>query len=224
MRSWLFILMALAAFVLIPFAVFGDAMDAWVGELMARHSGPALAALLIGILVLDVVLPIPSSLVASYACQRFAPWCGLLIIAAGISGSTMVAYVIGRSLGSAGTQRRLGDARYDRAFGFGATRSAGWAIALSRAIPVVAESVGLLAGALRWPIWTCLLWTVLAGVGVGGAYALLFVYFGKEAGLTEILLGSALVPLLGMALGAWFVSPRQHPTRPEGERGSSHIG
>ena len=213
MKAWTRVTIALLAFILLPFAVAGDRFDSLVSDSFTAYSGLALALLLVACLVADVVLPIPSSLVASYACQRFGPGWGLLIISTGISCAMLVGYFIGRSLGTSGTERSLGPHAYQQALHFGTTRRAAMAIALSRALPVFAEAVALLAGALRWPVLSCFLWSTLAGLGVGSVYALLFWWWGDTAGLTEIVLGAALVPALGLALSAWMFK-RPHPHRP----------
>jgi len=204
MKAWIRVIVLLLALVLLPFFVLGDRMDVLVGKWLTEYSGSRLAVLLVMLLVLDVILPIPSSLVASYACQRFGPGWGLLIISTGISWAMLVGYLIGRTLGTAGTRRSLGEATYQRALQFGSTRGAAMAIALSRALPVLSEAMALLAGALRWPVWSCSLWGSLAGVGVGSIYALLFWWWGDTAGFGAVLFGAALVPALGLGLSAWL--------------------
>lgn len=205
MKSWTLVIVTLLSCVLLPFALLGDRMDVLVRQWLTEYSGASLAGLLVIALVLDVILPIPSSLVASYACQHFGPVWGLFIISAGISWALLAGYFIGRTLGTLGTQRTLGTKTYERALQFGSTRSAALAIALSRALPVLAEAMALLAGALRWPVWSCWLWASLAGLGVGSVYALLFWWWGETAGLAEILLGAAVVPALGLGLSAWLL-------------------
>jgi len=213
MKSWTWVILGLLSFILLPFLLAGDRMNALVSDSLAAYSGLALALFLIACLVMDVVLPIPSSLVASYACQHFGPGWGLVIISTGISWSMLVGYLIGKSLGTAGAQKSLGPQNYERALHFGTTRGAAMAIALSRALPVLAEAVALLAGALKWPIVSCWLWASLAGLGVGSVYALLFLWWGHTAGVAEIMLGATVVPALGLCLSAWlFKRPSPNTT------------
>lgn len=207
MKAWIRVAVGLLAFILLPFVLAGDHMNALVSDTLAGYSGPALALLLVACLIVDVVLPIPSSLVASYACQRFGPGFGLLIISTGISWAMLAGYFVGKGLGTLGTERSLGPQTYQRALHFGTTRRAALAIALSRPLPVLAEAVALLAGALRWPVLTCWLWASLAGLGVGGVYAMLFWWWGDTAGLAEVMLGAAVVPAFGLALSAWLIKP-----------------
>jgi uncharacterized membrane protein YdjX (TVP38/TMEM64 family) len=201
MNRWLKLIGLVLAFVLVPFALFGQQLESWMGAVLTRDPSPIMALLLVIALVLDVALPIPSSLISSYACQRFGPAVGSLIITLGMSLSFAAAYGIGRYLGTLGTRRTLGEESYLRAMDFGTRRGGKAAVALSRAVPVLAEAVGLLSGALRWPFLACVGWASLAGAGVASAYALLFACFGQEAGALEVLIGSALIPALGMVLG-----------------------
>ncbi len=202
MKSWTLVAIALLVFVLVPFAVLGERTEEFISAILRSHRGPEMAVFLIGVLILDVVLPVPSSLMSSYACQQFGPIGGLLIIFTGMSGAFVLAYLMGRSMGTRGVETSLGALRYQRAYEFGHKRGAIWALALSRAVPVLCEGIGLLAGALHWPWGKALLWTCLANLGVASAYAAFFALLGTEAGAPIVLLASAIIPALGMLVGA----------------------
>ena len=60
-------------------------------------SDAAFAALGIGLLIADVLLPVPSTLVAMALCWRLGPWWGGASVAAGFSLSFVVGYALGRS-------------------------------------------------------------------------------------------------------------------------------
>jgi len=128
---------------------------AWVGE-----GGAAAALLSVGLLWADVALPIPSTplLVANGAAFGLLP--GALVSLVGGVGATLLAWRLGRlyearrsagaGLERAGLERagleRTQAERY-------LTRWGGWAIVLTRPIPILAEAVALLAGTL--PLSAC---------------------------------------------------------------------
>jgi len=113
-------------------------------------AGGAAAAVGVGLLVADVALPVPSSLVMVAHGALFGVVAGTLLSLAGSMGAAVVAFGIGRGGGSLlerlvpDPERRRADALLER-----------WgplAIVASRPVPVLAETVAILAGAssLGW--------------------------------------------------------------------------
>ena len=213
MKRWTLLLLGLVTLIIVPFVLFEQSVEAFMAKILEHHTGVELAAFLIAALVADVLLPVPSSLVSSYACHQYGPALGFSIIFVGMTGAIGLSYGLGRSLGATGTRRTLGERSYERAVVFGRGRRAEWVVALSRAIPVLSEAVGFLAGALRWPLGSTLLWASLANAGVAGAYALFFLLLGTEAGGGAVLGGSIVVPALGMALGVHLSRSRSSVDR-----------
>ncbi len=86
-RFWRLTILLLVVFALIivPFVMFGDAVDAWVaGYIESASENKGAAALLLGgLLALDIILPAPSSIIST-ACGllfgssvgRWCPWRG----------------------------------------------------------------------------------------------------------------------------------------------------
>lgn len=162
---------AIALFILIPFALWGGALDraapAWLEQASLR---PYLALLGGALLVADVVAPVPSSLVAMALCWELGPLVGGLTVALG----TWLAFVVGYGLGRALPEERLrgwiGAALWERLRGSASRHSLGWIVA-TRPLPLLAEATALLAGALRLPLVTALLHAAFASSAVGALYA-----------------------------------------------------
>src|SRR5205085_4569107 len=107
----------------------------------------ATAALGVALLVADVVLPVPSSVVMTAHGALFGVALGTLLSLAGSVGAAVAGYAIGRR-GEAFVARRVSPAeraRADRLLG----RWGVVAIVASRPIPLVAETVAIAAGAAR---------------------------------------------------------------------------
>lgn len=110
-------------------------------------AGAAGAVVGVGLLVADVALPVPSSLVMVTHGALFGVVTGTVLSLIGSLGAAGVAFAIGRAGGptldrlAGETQRRRADELLDR---WGAL-----AIVVSRPVPILAETVALLAGASR---------------------------------------------------------------------------
>jgi uncharacterized membrane protein YdjX (TVP38/TMEM64 family) len=119
-------------------------------SLQLRGAGLAAAALGVGLLVADVVLPVPSSLVMIAHGAVFGAGLGALLSLVGGVGATLVGFGLGRRGGALLTrfvspqERATADRLLQR---WGAL-----AIIVTRPVPLLAETVAVLAGAssLGW--------------------------------------------------------------------------
>jgi uncharacterized membrane protein YdjX (TVP38/TMEM64 family) len=148
----LFLILTVA--VIIPFVVWGGRFEAWL-------TGDAAVAWLrglgawgwlggIGLLVADVVLPIPGTAVMSALGFLYGVWIGGAISAAGSFLSGSMAYGLTRWINPRWAVRLAGAAeikKYEALF----ARSGVWIVALSRWLPVLPEVVACLAGLSRMP-------------------------------------------------------------------------
>jgi uncharacterized membrane protein YdjX (TVP38/TMEM64 family) len=153
------------AMVLVFLGLFGLAAALGIGvltddpaPLFAGLSGPLAAAVGVGLLLVDVLLPVPSSVVMVLHGSLFGVVGGTLLSLLGGVGAVAFAFALGRRGGPlldrlmTPAERTRGDALLKR---WGAL-----AVALTRPVPMVAETVALLAGTspLTWKK------AVLAGV------------------------------------------------------------
>lgn len=162
--------------------------------------GRLAAALGVGLLVADVVLPVPSSLVMFALGALFGVTAGTALSAAGGVGATLAGFGIGRR-GRGWVERtvRAGDrARVERLM-----REWGeLAVIASRPIPILAETVAVVAGT------TGMGWARVTLLGAAGVVptALVYAMAGASAsspggGLTAFLLVCA-------AAGAFWIAGR----------------
>jgi uncharacterized membrane protein YdjX (TVP38/TMEM64 family) len=159
---------------------------------------------MIGILLLvsDVLLPVPSSgvMIAHGAAFGLVP--GALLSLVGGTGATLTAYLLGGR--SRGLVNRLVTDDQQHRGGQLLERHGMWAIVVTRPVPMLAETVGILAGTSTTMPW----WKVTIAAAIGnvvpavayaatGAYAMTFVN-----GLTVFL------AVLAVALLVWVLSSR----------------
>lgn len=150
----LYLFLALAVLVLIPFLVWGD----WFVHLLADDGSKHLLANLgqwawlaaFGLLVADLVLPIPSTPLMSTLGWIYGPWLGGAIGATGAFTSGSLAYVLCRKYGDRIALKILGQADLERGHRLFAA-AGGWIIALTRWIPILPEVTSCLAGLTKMP-------------------------------------------------------------------------
>lgn len=142
---------------------------------LMRRSGALAAVIGVGLLSLDVLVPVPSSLVMIAHGALFGLWAGAGLSLLGGAAATLVGYLAGRLVRD--PVRRLTHprlrARAERLLG-----RWGWlAVLATRPVPVLAETVAVLAGAtgLRRP------GVLAAGVLGNLVPALAYAWAGAEA-------------------------------------------
>lgn len=163
---------------------------------------------IVSLLIVDVVMPLPGTVVMATAGSLLGPIVGAGVNTVGLLGATEVGRLLGR-----------GGSRWAPA---ASTAPSPFAIAATRGVPIVSEAVALAAGAtgasrreVAWP-------AALGGAVVGTAHAiagsaagdrpLLVIAAGVAAGAATMLI----VWLVGVGdLGAW--SPRRR-NAPDGQR------
>jgi uncharacterized membrane protein YdjX (TVP38/TMEM64 family) len=191
----------LLAVILVPFAVAGARMDAWsVARLQALADRRALVALLVaGLLAADVLLPVPSSIVATLAGATLGFAGGTLATLAGMTAGCALAYGIGRSVGAPAAARLVGADQAARLRPL-ARRHGDWGLVLTRAVPVLAEASTLMAGAAAMPFARFMAVTTAANLGIAAVYAAVGAFAASVQSFFLALAGAVLVPLAGRLL------------------------
>ena len=118
----------------------------------ALGDGAGAAALGVGLLVADALLPVPSSLVMISLGALYGPFAGALLALAGRFGMAVAGFALGRA-GAPILVKLIGTARRAHAEAL-VERWGALAIIFSRPVPILAETVVLTAGAsgLRWRV------------------------------------------------------------------------
>lgn len=116
-----------------------------------QSSGPWAWAAGVGLLVSDIVMPIPGTVVMSALGYIYGPLAGGLLAAAGSMAAGLTGYGIGRCFGERVARRLLGDLDFEKGRLLFA-RGGGWMVALSRALPILPEVIACTAGLVRMPL------------------------------------------------------------------------
>lgn len=183
MRRPLSILLGLTALAvavpLVPFLAFGARLDHAVAAWLNPPPPPAvLAAAEVGILAVDILLPVPSSLVATLGGAQLGIAVGTVCGWLGMTLGSLAGWGLGRLLGRAALARVDDETRtsltaHERPLG-------PLLVVLTRPLPLLAEAAAILAGAAAMPARTflaaaasgnlaiALAWSVAGAVGRGG--------------------------------------------------------
>jgi len=94
----LLLLFTVIVAVIIVFVLFGDRVEAWTELVMQRAQDNLwqIGMLVVALLVIDVVVPIPSSIVCTAAGMFMGIPAGILAAWIGLTGTVIASYLIGR--------------------------------------------------------------------------------------------------------------------------------
>ena len=197
------VLIAVMTAVIISFVLFEQQSTSWItstGQSLGGADGTVwlVGLFIVAVLAFDVVLPIPSSIVAVLAASTLGFWAGSLVIWLGLMGSCLIGYSLG-----AGSERFVhkwvGDKDLAKARRL-ADRIGPGLLVTMRGVPVLAETSVIAAGLVRYPFSTFILICALANAGL----ALAFGYVGSAAGEQQSMLW-LMVAAMAVPAGAWLV-------------------
>lgn len=165
-----------ATVIIIPFCIWGGAIDAWFDGQMKLASDHRIrtALLLFCLLATDIVLPVPSSLASTCCGLTLGFTAGFLISFMAMTVSAVLGYLLGRFC--SGYAAKLIGARDQEVLENFAQNGGKRLLLLLRPVPVLAEASVLFSGLARQPI-------------------------KRAAG--EVLLGNVIVSAVYAAVGAW---------------------
>ena len=197
---WTLFALLLAGFVLLPFVLLDARMAALAeGALHAGRSAGYVTLVVVGLLLVDIVLPIPSSFVLATAGYLLGAGFGALACFVGLSCASAAGYALGRLAGEVAARRIVGAPELDRLRAWARTHGDLLIVAL-RAVPVLAEATTFLAGATRVRIVPFVL-----ACGVGNAiYAMTLTVSGAELMPSGWLGPGLAVPLL-LPVAGWVI-------------------
>jgi uncharacterized membrane protein YdjX (TVP38/TMEM64 family) len=198
-RIW-FVVISVLGFSLLLFGlanVLGLSMDEHAPGWIAQRGAVGML-LSVALLVADVFLPVPSSLIMVLNGALYGPWIGALLSVLGGVGATCVGYALGAS-GIGVVRRWVSDAELERARLFFA-RWGILAVIVSRPVPLLAETVAIMAGLSGWGFGR----TALSALGGVLPIAVIYALSGAWSAQDDF---GLLTFFLVMAIGAiaWLI-------------------
>ena len=150
----LLVFLALAGLVLLSFFIWGDTLmgifsqDGAISWLEGYGNFAWVFAIFL--LMADLLLPLPATLIMSAIGYMYGPVAGGLICAIGSFMAGSLGYWLCRLLGEKTTRKLLGENDYELGKKLSGTVG-GWVVVLSRWLPVFPEVVSCMAGLTRMP-------------------------------------------------------------------------
>jgi len=150
-KFWLLFFM-MGVFILVLFAL-AMALDLpYLGDddSIRDLQGSVAAMVGVALLAVDVLLPVPSSLIMITNGALFGIWLGAALSLLGALLSVVLGWIIGRG-GQKWILRFMGEDGMEEANTF-LTKWGSLAIIVSRPIPVLAEAISIVCGGLKYPL------------------------------------------------------------------------
>ena len=199
----------LVTIVLVPFFIWGDTLMNFFSEegsiAWLKSYGQWAWAIGILLLISDLFLPMPATIIMSALGYIYGPIVGGLISAGGSFVSGALGYWLCRLLGERAAIKILGMKEYERGRNM-STKVGGWVVALSRWLPVFPEVVACMAGLVRMPTRYFYLALISGSLPLGFAYAIVG-SAGVDFPLLAVGLSACLPPVI------WFLVSRVLKTR-----------
>lgn len=162
---------ALVLVIIVPFLVWGEEIERLAPAMLSMADTRLLiAGLGIVLLMIDVALPIPSSIISVMLCLLVGPALGALAITIGMSGGFACGYYLGRLLPKHSLRQWVGPQLWDSVSRQAASSGVIW-IMVSRPVPVLAEATSIISGSLGVPFKPAMLAALLTSAGVAGCYS-----------------------------------------------------
>ena len=169
-------------------------LEAWI-----VHAGAGSAVTVLALLGADLFLPIPSSLVMVLSGAAFGVWWGSALSLVGSIGGEWLGFELVRRYGRRAAAKIVGDEEIDRMSRL-FTRHGAVAIAVTRALPVVMETMSVVAGLSRMTRRTFLTASLIGT----GPIVLVYAYAGAVSRQTGSLIPGIFILFAVAGLG-WVV-------------------
>lgn len=200
---------------LVPFVLFGTRLDAIVaGWLDPPPPAPILALLEIGVLAADLLLPVPSSVVATFGGARLGAAIGTVCAWTGMTIGALAGWGLGRRAGG-GALAGL-DAGDRAALARGQERLGPLLVVVTRPLPLLAEATALAAGGAGMPLRIFLPAVAIGNAVIAAAWSILGA-LGREE-LSLVMLVALVVPVAcvwGIVRAPWTADRRPPTVTPD---------
>lgn len=171
MIRWSLLFLLIFALVLVPFLIFGEQVEAWTHTFINQTHEHLVWVVLVlgGMLSLDVLLPVPSSVVSTACGYLLGFFGGTLTSLGGMTLSCIGGFWLGHRFGRPMANRLVGAEELTRLERLN-QELGDWAIVVSRPVPVLAESAVLFAGIGKWSFPRFMLLSTLSNAGISLVY------------------------------------------------------
>jgi uncharacterized membrane protein YdjX (TVP38/TMEM64 family) len=193
---WAVFVALLLAFILVPFVLLEGRMNDLVQQTL--QSGTSVLWITLAVIVfllIDIVLPVPSSFVLTTTGYLLGAAWGTAVCFVGLTCASLGGYALGRYAGGPLAQRVVGRAQLDR-FADLSLRYGDALLVAFRAMPVLAEATTILAGISHMPLPRFVLVVSIGNLVVAGVYAWIGAVSAGQSSFLIASVASILLPVL----------------------------
>jgi uncharacterized membrane protein YdjX (TVP38/TMEM64 family) len=201
MKRTIWLIVGVAAFVIASKLVIENLLGINLDGLVERwmsHAGAGSAAVLIALLAADILLPVPSSLVMVLSGAAFGVLWGSIFSLIGSIGGEWLGFELVRRYGARASRRIVGDEDLEKMRAL-MSRHGAAAVFITRALPVVMETMSVVAGLSQMSRKSFLAASLAGTLPVAVIYA----YAGAKSREVSSLV-PAVVMMVAVAGGAWI--------------------
>ena len=201
MRRTIALIAIVAAFVigskLLIENVFGFSLEPWARERLFNAGIPG-AAVVVVLLAIDIFIPVPSSVVMVLSGAAFGVLWGSVLGVVGSIAGEWLGFELARRYGTSLSTRFIGDAAERERLNRILMTHGAAAVAVTRALPVVMETMSVVAGLSTMRRSTFLIASLIGTVPIVVVYA----YAGAMSRQMDSVV-PAIVMLIAVAATAW---------------------
>jgi uncharacterized membrane protein YdjX (TVP38/TMEM64 family) len=201
-RRWGALVLGIALIVIVTAQIVERTLGRSVAsgiERVLSDPGPEAALAVFGLLLVDVLLPVPSSLVMILSGTLFGVSRGASIAFAGSLAGNWLGFELSRRYGASIALRLLGTADLERMRGTVA-RYGAFAVLLSRPLPVVMETLSVVAGLGEMKRSAFLFASIVGTLPICVVYAYAGAFSLDAESLLPALAAAVAIPAIGWVL------------------------
>lgn len=213
--------LAVVGVTLFPFLLLGlafeERIEQWVSA--ATLSPAAKFGVIVALLAGDILLPVPSSAVATWGGGVLGVARTTVAATLGMTIGALIGFALARAFGRRFVSRRSAGGDIDRSEEL-VRRFGPAALVLTRPLPILAEACVLLVGTTGLPLSRFLLPVVSSNLVISATYAVAGAYFYDRGAFSPAIVLSGTLPLLAALLVRKWL-PRSTSSEPERPPASS---
>ncbi|MDI6724417.1 MAG: VTT domain-containing protein [Methanobacterium sp.] len=198
--KWALLAIVILLIILIPFFLFNDSVETWIDYFFNSSPPKLLVGIAIGgLLSIDILAPVPSSVVSTAGGYFLGFISGTLISLAGMTVSCIIGYWLGKKFGTPISERLVGPKELSKLEKL-QKKYGDWIIIISRAVPVLAEASVIVAGIGGMPLNRFILLILLSNLGISLVYAAIGDYSAHINSFLLAFAGAVILPTITMTI------------------------
>lgn len=187
--------------------LFGSATETSLREVFEEPSSAALMVFIVfAALAMDVILPLPASLLSVAAMAGLGPGLGIMIVWLGMTTGHVIGFMFGAQYGVHAVNQIAGLETGARLQKLGNTVGMSAVLAITRAVPLLSEACAIVAGASGMTLGKFLFVTATANFGIAMVYGLLIGNAGNAVSLPIVFIASIAVPTASYGILRWITT------------------